>query len=318
MSNIHCPVCGCGAEQIRILSSTFLRDHYEKYFRSSCESLHFQNYTQIRCIGCGLEFCLPMEPGDNNFYEWITNSQSYYPTQRWEWQVVRDKIASAAQSDGDLLEVGCGAGDFLNLIKISSQIHGIGLDPTQPSVDKCRENGLEVYCETMQQFSQRAAMKERRFDYAVAFHCLEHVPDPKGLVAEMASFLKPGGSLFLSTPCSPMCFENQWFDPLNHPPHHLTRWNESSYRALAEQLGMDIRFTMSPSRSLLGKMQCSLALVWFGPFNRPSKAKLIASFFMHPITTFREFLYQYRRSKLIADGQPVGDTVLVELVSREK
>ena len=41
---------------------------------------------------------------------------------------------------------------------------------------------------------------DKRFDYVIASHVIEHVPDPVGWFREIADVLKPGGLLFLAVP----------------------------------------------------------------------------------------------------------------------
>jgi SAM-dependent methyltransferase/outer membrane murein-binding lipoprotein Lpp len=44
------------------------------------------------------------------------------------------------------------------------------------------------------------AVGDKRFDYVIASHVIEHVPDPIGWLREIADVLKPGGFLFLAIP----------------------------------------------------------------------------------------------------------------------
>ena len=84
-------------------------------------------------------------------------------------------------------------------------------------------------------------LKPGEFPVVTSFHCLEHVSQPVEFVRELLRATARGGSLFLSTPYSPMSFETEWFDVMNHPPHHMTRWNLAAYRKLAEILGVKMR-----------------------------------------------------------------------------
>jgi len=62
--------------------------------------------------------------------------------------------------------------------------------------------------------------------------------------------LAPSGRLMISTPYSPMSLEENWFDPLNHPPHHITRWSEKPYEALAARTGLALTIIPGPVRAL--------------------------------------------------------------------
>ena len=157
-----------------------------------------------------------------------------------------------------LLEIGCGDGRFLELVKSLPRITSVGLDPTPSSAEMCRSKGLCVYAETLSEYVQRRPSELKGFDLVTAFHCLEHVSNPIGLMEEMRGMLAPGGRIYISTPYSPMSFEGAWFDPLNHPPHHMTRWNRRAYEHLAARLGLVPRFIMPP-RGVFEEACCRLS-----------------------------------------------------------
>ena len=310
--NIPCLVCGGLSHEDRFFSADFLRKQYEQYFQSAPPQVVFGDYSEMHCEQCDLHFFHPPLPGNEAFYEWIARQSGYYPELRWEWIKVIEAIKAVSAEEKRLLEIGCGAGDFLALLKLQNAptLGGIGIDTTESSVKKCQERGVEVFRGTLLEFAKDPACAQMRFDAVVAFHCLEHVPDPKGFVREMAHFLKPGGVIFLSTPYSPTNLEILWFDPLNHPPHHLSRWNEASYRALAQQLGMTIRFSMSSGNSGTLNLARTLKLKYLARYLHPLRVAVLRALARHPFTYFKE---KKRRTKILVDGQPLSDTVLVEL-----
>jgi cyclopropane fatty-acyl-phospholipid synthase-like methyltransferase len=75
-----------------------------------------------------------------------------------------------------LLEIGCGAGNFLAFISSKLDIDAVGIDTHAPSVDACANRGLNAKHLDPAQFIQR--YPESKYDAICAFHCLEHVEDP--------------------------------------------------------------------------------------------------------------------------------------------
>src|SRR3954467_8852556 len=64
--------------------------------------------TQLReCSGCGLQYFSPSIPGDAAFYERLGQA-GYYEPSRWEFGVA----AAAVRADDNVLDIGCGRGDF--------------------------------------------------------------------------------------------------------------------------------------------------------------------------------------------------------------
>ena len=52
-----------------------------------------------------------------------------------------------------------------------------------------------------------AVAQDAPFDYVIASHLIEHIPDPVGWMADVASILKPGGILSLVIPDKRYCFD---------------------------------------------------------------------------------------------------------------
>jgi SAM-dependent methyltransferase len=249
-----------------------------------------------------------MVPGDSTFYAWIARKPGYYPESRWEWGEVTNEIKKRDERPASLLEVGCGSGSFLESVLGEPAIRAVGLDTEPSSIAKCREKGCEAYCEEISAFVIKNP--KRLFDFVVAFHCLEHVSQPKEFLRAMLGALKPGGSIFVSTPYSPMSFETGWFDPLNHPPHHMTRWNARMYQETAAQLGLDVRFRMPKALSVLRRTKNALILRKFGPGMAPSRLQVLWALFGNLKAFLSEFLKQRARERY--GGSCTADVVLAE------
>lgn len=95
-----------------------------------------------------------------------------------------------------LLEVGCGNGHFLTVARSRGwDVRGVEL--SRAHVARAREAGLEVLHGDL--VSDRLWEGER-FGAAVMIEVLEHVPEPRSLLAGVAARLVPGGVTFLTTP----------------------------------------------------------------------------------------------------------------------
>lgn len=288
----------------------------EKYYDEKLNSkkvkeLGIVNYDVLKCSQCQLEFSNPLVPGNDAFYEWITNHEGYYPENRWEWFEVRDRIKKNKKPIS-VLEIGCGNGLFLQLIKKLNNINAMGLDITSSVSEICRRKKLNVYNGTIESF--RLKNSKLRFDYIVCFHCLEHISNPRKFIDDMVSLLSPGGTIFLSTPYSPLIFEPLWFDPLNHPPHHMTRWDINAFRKLADQFNMQVNFSSPLPEDVVKRTFYSINLAWNSRSKLLSPPRLLLKSFCHPVFTIKEFLRQQKRD--IVNGQVVSNVILVEMKSR--
>jgi SAM-dependent methyltransferase len=309
--NSNCPICDSSTRLIKELPSVYMEKKLSSYYGKEHleHNIIASDYSLLSCTSCSLEFAYPLTPGTHKFYQWITSQSSYYPSHRWEWDVVVSQIKSRSSHPSRLMEVGCGSGKFLELLQSLPNLETVGLDTTDTSVKACQEKGLNVKCGMLESFLTLSSEQDR-FDYVVAFHCLEHVPDPKGLVASMLSALKPTGSIFISTPYSPMSFETQWFDPLNYPPHHLTRWNEKAYRELGRQLGLNTNFYMPKASSSLSRALTTLNYSWFGHSEAKPANQILLSALARPQALISEWIRQLQREKV--NQKVAANTVLVE------
>lgn len=100
-----------------------------------------------------------------------------------------------------VLDVGCGGGLLAEaLAQYGAQVTGIDLAPAM--IEVARLHAQETHTTIDYQLAsaeQLAAHSPAPFDVITCMELVEHVPDPGALLATLASLLKPGGQLFIST-----------------------------------------------------------------------------------------------------------------------
>jgi SAM-dependent methyltransferase len=213
-----------------------------------------------------------------------------------------------------LLDVGCGDGKFLDYIKENKvlNINSFGLDPTNESALKCSNKGHKVFCMDTKKF--KANFQNELFDTITSFHVLEHIANPKTFMQELVSLIQPTGEIFISTPFSPMDFELQWFDPLNHPPHHMGRWNISSYRKLALELELNVEFFMPEPSSLINSTLNSFFFSKYGTSIKVSKKEKIISILKTPNRFIFHLYKQSKREKVL--NRRAANVILVKFTKK--
>ncbi len=296
-------------KKIRDLPRTFLLDQLELYYGARPPAGAVEcDYALWECAETGLQFAWPPKPGSLPFYEWVSQFASYYPGIRWEYGEVRRLLASEQKATGKnfkLLDVGCGKGDFLQGLDFIPNQNKFALDLNEPAVAECRRQGFQAFCGTMDTALAAGFLRAGEFPVVTSFHCLEHVDQPVEFVRSLLAAVAPGGRLFISTPYSPMSFEPEWFDILNHPPHHMTRWNLTAYQRLAEMTGAKMNYFVPPSSALQRAVR-NFRLLQYGPHGSAGKAALLKDLLRY----FPKFLRHYQKQK---QRQPVGaDVILVE------
>lgn len=108
----------------------------------------------------------------------------------------RLKLLLPYRSQGNILDIGTGIGQFLHIARpFFTEVHGTEVSRT--GVDVAREKyGIDVAHGVVEELS----FPDQSFNNVTLFHVLEHVPDPGGLVRTCWRLLAEGGTLVVAVP----------------------------------------------------------------------------------------------------------------------
>lgn len=130
------------------------------------------------------------------------------PTRRWmhreRFALIRDEIEAAAKSHpgGRALEVGPGAGPYVPELcerfasVLASDVEGRYLDYVRAG------NGDRGNLTLREDDITCSHLEQESFDVVLCSEVIEHVPEPRKVLAGIFRLLKPGGTMLLSTPQS--------------------------------------------------------------------------------------------------------------------
>ncbi len=99
-----------------------------------------------------------------------------------------------------VLDVGCGGGLLCEaLTRMGARVVGIDLAPGMIEVARLHaaEQGLEI--DYRLSSAEQLATAGEVFDLVTCMEMLEHVPDPARMLATLATLVRPGGGVFIST-----------------------------------------------------------------------------------------------------------------------
>lgn len=148
-----------------------------------------------------------------------------------------DEIVAAFSSyrkTGRLLDVGFGAGSLIEAAARGGWTAS-GVEVSQPAVEHVKSLGFNVFCGELTE----ARYPDDHFDVVTASEVLEHVPEPRALVAEMARIVRPGGLLWATTPhgrgVSSKALGLKW--SVVSPPEHLQLFSRRSIKEMLAEAG---------------------------------------------------------------------------------
>ena len=150
------------------------------------------------------------------------------------------------KNEGHLLDVGCGNGEYLLLMKsLGWTVKGLEVDSSAAEIAK--SNGLNIIDSTIEE----AELGKEEFDAITLSHAIEHFSDPVSALEKMWVALKPGGRLVSIAP-NPngflvKIFKENWSGL--EAPRHLSFLSVDSYKKIFKNSEADLLFFTSNSRA---------------------------------------------------------------------
>jgi SAM-dependent methyltransferase len=199
--------------------------------------------------GCGFIFAAP---GANSsvpdLYDEAWSKNVIHPTYAfangryvgrnpWKQEALLDELQTFRQQNR-ILDVGCSAAFFLKLAKDRGwDVQGVEIAGWAAAFSR-EALGVPIF----QGMLHEAQFAEGSFDVAFSSHVLEHVEQPKNLIAEMRRALRIGGALVIVVPTqfrSPsFVFFREWFG--EGPPRHVSFFNRKSLNRLLKDSGFRV------------------------------------------------------------------------------
>lgn len=134
--------------------------------------------------------------------------------------------------ESTVIDFGCGTGAILKHLACTRRI---GIEINEPSLREARANGIEAH-------ASLSDVSSSSCDLAISHHALEHVPEPRAVLAELHRVLRPGKLVVLVVPCEmPAAFANRRWT--RKPDVHLYSWNPLSLGNLVDACGFAVRDT---------------------------------------------------------------------------
>jgi len=207
-------------------------------------------YRMVECGRCGLVYVNPRpapaalvrlyegyhQRGDKDDHTW---SKLMGPN----FLEVADLLNNRYPEKGRLLDIGCGYGHFIEMMR-NRGWDVSGIEPSEKTSTYAQSKGLDVRRTVMEDMS----FPHDSFEAITAFYVLEHLFDPLAALVKIRKALKPGGMMVLRVPHTTpvvkilgrLCVRNNLYDM----PFHLYDFSPVTIRLLLEKTGFEnIRVT---------------------------------------------------------------------------
>ena len=229
------------------------------FVRSGCDLYQpgsEETFGLDRCLTCGQIMQNPLPTAEQLSKGYGALYAPYRPAWKEKgrplWKILRDLTTGRRMrrlehySQGkQLVEVGCGAGDFLYAAKRAGwEVKAV--EYSHALVESLRsELGFDVRSGDL----VAGLWPSESFDAVVMWSVLEHLQNPLETLVTAASYLKPGGALFIQIPTHDgvqrgMAFGQYW--ALLDLPRHLCFYNQQLLRDLCERAGMQLTVFETP------------------------------------------------------------------------
>lgn len=238
---VACPCCGTAAMRVfyRVArvptnSCILLRSREEalSYPRGDIE-LGF-------CGNCGFICNTAFDPKLTEYSGRYEETQAFSSTfNAFHDRLARSLVERHGLRNRELIEIGCGKGEFLRLLCDLGNNRGLGFDPGY-SEARGDALGRAKFSVIRDFFSERYA--DRSADFVCCKMTLEHIPAPLAFVgAAVRTVRQPDGVLFIQVPESLRIVQSCAFEDIYY--EHCSYFSAGSLGRLLQRLGMKVLAT---------------------------------------------------------------------------
>jgi len=197
------------------------------------------------CDDCGTRFYFPSH-GIRNYEKATENIAAvrHYVEVGASIEIMNRWIFKAIQPDipGKFLDVGCGFGFCLDLVRHNSKWEVVGADPSNYAKLGGEWLNLQIY---NSYFQDTLELKEKKFNCIFSSEVIEHVPDPYSFMRLLGEHIEPSGQIVITTPNADLISEKTDTAELQailNPNEHIILFSKKSIQILLKKTGYKYYF----------------------------------------------------------------------------
>ncbi len=231
----NCPLCNSGQFNLYIPAKDF--------------SVSKENFNIVECQQCSFRFTNPRPPEDRlgKYYEsedYISHTNKSNNLLNRIYKVARvytiqekSKLLRKWSKKGNLLDIGCGTGEFLQYNKfIGWQVNGVEVN------QQARKQAENKLSQTLLS-SLDKVQEDKKYQAITLWHVLEHVADLEETCTKIIKLLDTNGTLIVAVPnCESYdagYYKEFW--AAYDVPRHLYHFTKATMERLWEKYGLSIK-----------------------------------------------------------------------------
>jgi hypothetical protein len=189
------------------------------------------------CPGCGFISNIAFDPTLTEYSGRYEETQGFSPTfNAFHEQLARSLVERHHLHDKDLIEIGCGKGEFLKLLCDLGHNRGLGFDPGY-SVKRGEALGADRFRVVQDFFSEKYASSAA--DFVACKMTLEHISRPGTFVGAASRTVRsPQGVIFIQVPESLRILRDCAFEDVYY--EHCSYFTAGSLGRLLERHGFSL------------------------------------------------------------------------------
>ncbi|HMO60968.1 MAG TPA: class I SAM-dependent methyltransferase [Ferruginibacter sp.] len=233
----HCPLCNIETNR-HFASATDV-----EYFTTTA---HFDFYN---CPHCDIVFIHPMPVQElaviypANYYSFTEkNSSLAFKIKDWlDSRFYRKILQQLPGTELKALDIGGGTGTLLDSLQKADKrlTHTQVVDIDSKAKTVAEAKGHQYYCGTIESFNT-----DGQYDVVLMLNLIEHVANPKAVLAKAAALLSPRGSIIIKTPnynsLDARLFRRSYWGGL-HCPRHWVLFTKHSFEKMADACGLQVQ-----------------------------------------------------------------------------
>lgn len=231
---MNCVICSCalvpGMELNNIPSAA---QAFTKTAKAAEKK--FLSMSIFECSGCGtVQYNGPRVP----YYKKVIRSAKFSQEMlKFRENQFRNFLLSASKNIDSVFEFGAGEGEYLDIFK-GLGCTTSGIESSEELVSICQKKGHEVVSGFLGDRESQFYFKKKKYDCAVSFNFIEHLPNPKADLMNLSNILASDAVGLFEVPNFDLIEKNKLFNEFI--PDHRFYFREDTFKTLLSVSGFEV------------------------------------------------------------------------------